>query len=774
MFKSFIRKFGIAVIICLITAFYFSISSSLFSDPFSTVLLDKYGELLSAKIAKDEQWRFPKSDSIPGKFEKCILHFEDEYFYIHFGFNPISFAKALWTNIKFGEVKRGGSTITMQTIRLARKGQSRTILEKIIEIFLATRIEFRYSKKEILNLYASHAPFGGNVVGLEAASWRYFGRPSYLLSWAESATLAVLPNSPSLIFPGKNHDLLEQKRNRLLDKLLKNGIIDSTTCNLSKLEGLPQKPFPLPRYASHLLERSVKERISNRILTTTIEKELQIKCRSIVKKHQKFLKANHIYNAAVFVMEVETGNVISYIGNTEKTNENHGQDVDIVISNRSTGSLLKPLLYAECLKDGSLLPEMLVDDIPTQIAGYSPKNYNKTYDGVVPAKRVIARSLNIPSVKLLQEYKYERFHFQLKNMGMSTLVHSADYYGLSLILGGSEGKLEEMCGIYASLARRLNHFCDSSSTYFQNDMRMPQYVKENNEKTNETNLDAGSIWLMFNTMKDVHRPYQEQGWEYFNSSQNVGWKTGTSFGNRDGWAIGVTPKYVVGVWVGNADGEGRPELTGINSAAPILFDVFSQLPKSNWFDTPYDALTKIAICKESGHRPSAICNSLDTILVQKAGLNSEPCPYHTLIHLDENSKFQVNSNCYPVEKMKHTPWFVLPPIQEWYYKSKSANYLKLPPFKEGCNQMERNMDLIYPKALTQLIVPKEMNGEKGKIVFELAHKKPNSVVYWHLDDEYLGSTNAFHQMALQPNEGKHKLTLVDETGEILEKRFEVL
>ena len=204
------------VFLVLLIAYFFCLPGDLFKDPTATVITSQNNQLLGAQIASDGQWRFPHNDSIPEKFKICIVQFEDEYFYKHPGFNPISIFKALKDNMSAGEVKRGGSTLTQQVIRLSRKGQSRTYLEKIKEIILATRLEVRDSKQEILAYYSSNAPFGGNVVGLDAASWRYFNRDAHQLSWAESATLAVLPNAPSLIYPGKNQERLLEKRDRLL------------------------------------------------------------------------------------------------------------------------------------------------------------------------------------------------------------------------------------------------------------------------------------------------------------------------------------------------------------------------------------------------------------------------------------------------------------------------------------------------------------------------------------------------------------------------------
>ena len=229
----------------LFFAFWFCLPEPLFNDPTSTVIVDRQRRLLGAKIADDGQWRFPLKEEVSEQFETCIVQFEDQYFYSHPGINPVSIVRALIQNIRSGEVVSGGSTLSMQVIRLSRKYKSRTVIEKVIEMVLALRLELRYTKHEILALYAAHAPFGGNVVGLEAASWRYYGRPSSQLSWAECATLAVLPNAPSLIYPGKNHQLLLDKRNRLLSKLKEKGLLNNTDYELAIVEPLPDKPVPL-------------------------------------------------------------------------------------------------------------------------------------------------------------------------------------------------------------------------------------------------------------------------------------------------------------------------------------------------------------------------------------------------------------------------------------------------------------------------------------------------------------------------------------------------
>lgn len=770
----------VITIITLLLWFYFCLPSPLFKNQTSTVLEDNNGKLLSARIADDGQWRFPINKHIPEKFIASIIQFEDRGFYKHLGFNPLAFARAIVQNIKAKKTVSGGSTLSMQVIRLSRKGKSRTFFEKFIEIILATRLELSYSKSEILSLYASNAPFGGNVVGMDAASWRYFGRDASTLSWAEAATLAILPNAPSLIYPGKNQERLRKKRDRLLNQLFISKIIDKETCELGKQEPLPGKPHAIPQIAPHLLQRAAKEGRSGQRVVSTIDGHLQERVNEIIENHHKILKANEIHNACAIVLDVNTGNVLAYVGNTDNTGKpEYESDVDVINAPRSTGSILKPFLFASMLNDGELLSTTLIPDIPTQIAGYAPQNYNQTFDGAVPAKRALARSLNIPAVRMLQNYGIEKFNFNLKKIGMTTLGFTPDHYGLSIILGGAEGKLWDIAGMYASMARTLNHFTEYNGKYNKDDFHPPIYIPQN--KNQESNLedasflDAASIYLTFEAMVEVSRPDEDAGWRQYTSATKVAWKTGTSFGYRDGWAVGVTPNYVVGVWVGNADGEGRPGLVGIQTAAPVLFDIFSLLKPGKWFSQPFDEMEKVAICRQSGCRATDICEPVDTSWIQKSGLRSEPCKYHRLIHLDATGKYRVNSNCEDVNNMQHLSWFVLPPSMEWYYKSKNSTYKELPPFRSDCETNGFSaMEIIYPKQFSKIYVPVELNGTMGKTVFQVAHRQANTIIYWHLDGIYIGSTQNIHQMGLAPDEGIHTLTLVDQEGESIIQRFEIV
>jgi penicillin-binding protein 1C len=782
--KAVLISDSICFLFCLI--FLFSLPKQLFKSPTSYVIEASNGELLSAAIANDGQWRFPIADTIPDKFVRCITAFEDQRFFLHFGVDPVAMSRAMSQNIKAGGVVSGGSTLTMQVIRLSRR-QNRSIWQKLTEMWLALRLEFRYSKQEIISLYASNAPFGSNVVGLDAASWRYFGRKAENLSWGEMATLAVLPNSPSLVHPGKNSTRLIKKRNDLLDKLAKLNIIDKTTAELSKSEPIPGKPLPLPQNAPHLLNRFKEEKnllqVNSTSLTTTIDYDLQLKINELLKRYNNRYKANDINNIAALVLDVKTGTVKSYVGNCyQPENAAFESHVDMIKAPRSPGSTLKPLLYASMLSDGMLLPHTLVPDVPTQIGGYSPQNYDLGYDGAISADKALSRSLNIPAVKMLQQYKYERFYDKLKKLGFTTLNQPADHYGLSLILGGSEVTMWDLAKSYLGMARTLNHFNDYQGKYNPHDYDAPIYSKsiQSSVKKGETELnsivDHGAIWATFNAMEEVMRPGDEGLWEQFSSSQRVAWKTGTSFGFRDAWAIGLTPNYVVCVWVGNADGEGRPGLMGIEVAAPVLFDIFRQLPSSKWFETPKTKLKKILVCKQSGFKAGEYCTDKIIEFVPVAGEKTTVCPYHKLVHLNAAGTFRVTDKCESTALMQHVNWFVLPPAMEYYYKIKNSDYKILPPFKPGCNDAGGNvvMDMIYPKNNAVIYIPVELDGTRGKVILNAAHRNSETKIYWHIDAEFVGSTTSFHQLAVSPLPGKHTLTLVDENGERLVQVFTVL
>ncbi len=732
--------------------FWFSLPSPLFSPEYSTILLDRDGRLLSAAIAADGQWRFPGDGEIPERFATALLAREDKRFFRHPGVDPLAMARALAANARAGEVVSGGSTITMQVIRLSRPGKPRTIPEKLLEAILALRLEMSTTKAGILRLFASNAPFGGNVVGFEAASWRYFGREPRTLSWAECALLAVLPNSPGLIHPGRNREELLARRDRLLAALHRDGAIDEDALRLSVGEPLPPAPFPLPRDAPHLLVTLREGLDAGARIATSLDRGLQLRVNDILLRRLELWRQSGIANAAVLVLDVETGDPLAYAGNVPE--EGPGSAVDIIKSVRSTGSLLKPFLYALMLDAGELLPEQLVADIPTRIGGFQPENSAKTYAGAVPANVALAHSLNVPAVRLLRTFGLDRFADALRGLGLSSLNRPASSYGLTLILGGAEGSLWDLTHMYAGLARRARGAAGFA-------------------------LGSGACWLTLSALLEVERPGEEGAWRDYLGSKRIAWKTGTSYGFRDAWAIGVTPRYAVGVWVGNASGEGRPDIKGSSAAAPVLFDVFGLLGDSGWFAVPEADLVRVTVCARSGLKAGLYCERTKEILAPPAARSADTCGYCRLVHLDPTGRYRATTCTQPMGSLKAVSWFVLPPAMEWYYARSHSDYRPLPPFRPGTGEREADrstpsLSLLFPEQGGKIYVPIDLDGRPGRTVFHAAHRSPRATIFWHMDGQYIGETTELHDREARPGPGTHTLTLVDETGEELVRTFTCL
>lgn len=775
---SVTRKVMLGIITLLVFGYMFCLPRQLFHVPYSTVVTDRNEELLGARIASDGQWRFPPRKTTPEKIKQCLITFEDKHFHHHWGVNPLSIGRAIYQNTKHKRIISGGSTLTMQTIRLSRN-ESRTFGEKIIEMIWATRLEFRASKEEILSMYVSHAPFGGNVVGLDAAAWRYFGHSAEELSWAESAMLAVLPNAPAMIHLSKGRKMLLSKRNRLLKQLLEEKIIDSSTYELAVTEPLPDEPHPLPQIAPHLVSHFYKER-NGQYTRSTIDRGIQTHIEDLAERWSNEFNRSDIRNLAILVIDIPANQVIAYCGNVHFDRKQSGNQVDVIQAPRSTGSILKPFLYYAMLQEGSLLPDMLLPDIPININGFTPQNFSLQYEGAVPASEALARSLNIPAVMMLQRYGVPKFHNFLQQTGFKTITRPSSHYGLSLILGGAEATLWDVTNVYAQMGRalvpdltpRLTKEKEAKITEAKDEDEEEKEEKEEKKTARHTYIwDKGAVWQTFNALKEVNRP-EEIDWKSIPSMQAIAWKTGTSYGFRDAWAVGVTPRYAIGVWVGNATGEGKPGLVGAQTAGPVLFDIFNYLPASSWFERPTGVFVDAEVCRQSGHLKGRFCEETDTVLILPAGLRTDACPYHHLITLAADEKHRVYENCANTEPVFQKSWFTLPPVWEWYYKQHHPEYRPLPPFKAGCGEDTfQPMQFIYPPINAHIRLPKQLDGSKGFLTVELAHTDPNATVFWHLDDTYLMQTQDFHKISLQPTSGKHSLTAVDGEGNTVSTTF---
>lgn len=760
-------KYFVALVAAIIIIYHLiPLPDPLFKKDYSTVVLDENGNILRAFLDKQEQWHFPprRDLEIPDKLKKAILRFEDRHFYRHPGVNPVSLVRAMVRNIASGEVKSGASTISMQVIRLAFK-RKRTHLNKFIEILQALKLEIRYSKEEILRMYVDHAPYGGNIVGYQAASNKYFNRPPGQLTWSQAAMLAVLPNAPGLISPLVNRRHLVEKRGRLLKSLWRDGTIDEDTYRAGLREPVPDRAQSFFLHAPHLA-RSLRSRpgLQSTAIRTTLLKEYQVPVEEIVSNHMQYLNSLGIRSASVLAVETATGKIRAYIGSQDFFDHNNGGQVDGVIAPRSSGSILKPFLYALSMDEGLVLPETVIRDVPSYFGSFSPSNADQRYSGIVTAKEALIRSLNVPAVRLLNAYGLYKFYIFLKAAGLSTLFRAPDDYGLTLVLGGAETSLYDLAVLYRGLGNRGRF---SQLTILSGD---------GTAKRSKQLLSPEACWLTLNVLKELRRPGAEYYWEQYRDQNPIAWKTGTSYGQRDAWAVGVNPSWTIAVWVGNFDGEGNPNISGAACAAPLMLDIFNYLPRTHsksWFDKSTLRLMPVRLCMDTGFLAGPDCER--TYLADAPRLKHplKRCPFHQRIYVTNDEKYRVCSLCWEPGKYKSITKRVYPPDVTQYLRQSGVIVSHLPPHRPGCTGLQEDhpLQIVYPVSKAQLWIPRDFDGSLQKITFTAAHRVPERRVYWYLDNVYLGVTHRRHKLAVQLAAGSHTLEVVDQEGNRARRTF---
>ncbi len=738
--KKCLRYIMIAILLLL--AIVFSIPIPNHDLDYSKILLDQDGQLLSAKISQDQQWRFPLDKDIPKALADCITLFEDEYFYKHIGINPISLAKAAKENYKAKKIVRGGSTITMQVMRMYRGNKSRTYTQKLIEILGAIKLEMLHSKSDIINIWASIAPFGGNTIGASTASWRYYNRPLGELSIAEYATLTVLPNAPTAIHMTKNVDKLIVKRNALLKKLLDKKVISQHDYELAIFEDIIFNTEPIPMHSTHLLDHLISLHPNQNIFKTTINKDIQLSASAIVQSFSDLYQYDGIDNAAVVIMDYIDNKLVSYIGNTTYKDNKH-RYVNCAHAPRSYGSLLKPFLYTYAIDEGYFLPKENIKDIPTNIDGFTPKNFDKNYRGYVPLDKIITHSLNVPAVRVLNYVGGQDLYNLLKDrLQLSHLNNNYDHHGLSLILGGAEANLYELTNAYKGLLRNYNKIPYPYSEC--------QTIQNQNVERNQFAFDPVSVAHTIKAMTSVNRPKEEQHYNKMDG-QKIAWKTGTSYGHRDAWSIGANGRYIVGIWVGNEDGRGIHNLTGGIKAAPILFRLMRLLESEGGIDEVVAQGEKIEVCIDSGQSKGRLCNNTRLVDIPNHHHRIRQCTHHHLVEKDT--------------------LFSMSPTEE-YYKSEFAGHQHIST--SGNLQADKNvLDIVYPQDASVIFIPKKLDAEYSQVKLVANSLNKESSLFWFLNDEHFSKTTEAHHTFAELSEGNYTLEVHDDRGQKKKVSFEV-
>lgn len=703
---------------------------------YSQIVLDDKENIIGAYLNSEEQWQI-KGVEIPPRLKSAVINYEDKNFYSHNGVDYIAILRAIKTNM-LEDRRIGASTITMQGIKLYKR-RERTYLSKLEEIIESYKLEKNLSKEEILKLYLNNAPYGGNIVGYETASQLYFGKSAKNLTWAEGATLAVLPNSPGLISVEKNRSALIKKRDELLKSMYERGIIDERQYSLSIKEPLPKDRGHFKSLAPHLTRRLVNES-DERIIKSTIDSELQLKVERVVSEYEDYLKNRGIKNSSALVIDNLSGEVKVYIGSQDFYDfEGNGQ-VDGIIAKRSVGSVLKPFLYALSIDEGVISPKSKLLDIPLYFSNFNPQNANKKYQGLVEAKEALKKSLNIPFVNLLNEYGVERFFYFLKEvLDFSDMNYSN--YGLSLILGTKELSVEDIGKLYYGLSQYGN-------------FRELKYTSKDRQNSHKL-ISSGASYLAIEAMEGVKRYGVDN---LYLGRDGIAWKTGTSYGQRDAWAAGISPRWTVVVWCGNFTGEGNRNLSGVVTAGQLLFKIFNLLPGvGESFEKPQEEFKKIRIDKESGYRLKYSVPSEDIDYPVKAK-TLKTSPYYKKIFVNSKGE-EVDSRSEGFAQSREK--IVLS------YPVELLDYLARENIDISEKKSQR-IKIIYPLNEVSIFLPKDFD-ERKKLIVKVTNPQ-NKKLYWYHNGEYIYSGKDLEK-AFDFLQGEHKLTLVSESGEIAEVKF---
>lgn len=534
----------------------------------STVVEAEDGSVLRAFTTPDGIWRYPVDpDQVDPKFQRFLIAYEDRRFGHHPGVDPLALFRAIGQALRAGHTVSGASTLTMQVARLLEP-RSRTVPAKLIEMARALQLQWHYKPAEILGFYMCLAPYGGNLEGIRAASLAYFGKEPKHLTDAEAALLVALPQSPERQRPDRNPAAARQGRDKILQRLLSAGVIDEPAYRAALSEAIPSQRQPAPIDAPHLAQRLIghdRQRTGGTI-ETTLDADLQRRLQLLVARHQRLLEP--AASIAVLVVENETRDVRAYIGSSDFfADQRFGQN-DMVTAIRSPGSALKPFIYGMGFDDLLIHPETVMQDIPMRFGDYAPQNFDNLFRGDLTAREALQSSRNLPAVALLDRIGPARFMQRLRDVGVALqLPPEADTPGLPVALGGVGISLEKLVTLYAGLANQGK----IKPLQFQ-----PAITMTVND--GETLFSPVAAYYLTQILNDTPPPPSWLAGSNRRDATRVAYKTGTSYGYRDAWAVGYNARYTIGVWVGRPDGSFSPDRMGRDTAAPILFDSFDQLP----------------------------------------------------------------------------------------------------------------------------------------------------------------------------------------------------
>lgn len=763
-----LRRWGIpvAVVVAALGLLHwvvFPLPTDRLRRPSSTFVYSRDGRLLNCFTSSDRFWRKPVPlERISPNLLRSVIACEDRWFYGHPGVNPVSLISAAVDNLKAGRFVRGGSTITMQIARMMEP-KPRTISNKIIEILRAVQLELTYSKKHLLEIYFNLAPYGGNIEGIGAAAYMYFDKTPDDLSIAEAALLTAVPSSPSQFRPDRDAQKCLARRNLVLRRLRDEGVITRSDYDQALTEELPRQRVAPSVTAPHFCQSIAAARPNEPEIVSTIDFTLQTTCERLALGYHGELMQKGINNLSVVVIDNRTGDLLAMVGSPDFGDiVNHGQ-INGALAPRSPGSALKPFVYALGFEKGIISPALRVEDLPANYAGYIPVNYDNEYHGVVSVGEALIQSLNVPAVNLTSRVGLKAFYDLLRRGGITTLNRKYDEYGLPLVLGSGEVPLLELANLYAALARGGQYLPVRSA-------------REDATVQPSVLLTPEACYLVTGLLTELKRPDLPASWEFTADMPKVAWKTGTSYGRRDAWAVGYNPEYTVGVWAGNFSAEGSIAIVGAETAAPLMLDIFSQLcvdGDRQRFRRPKGIATR-DVCAVSGRVAGDDCPERITEEYIPGVSPTEPCTIHRKILVDTRTGYQVCRWCadrkHTVERI-YEDW---PPRLAAWMASKGIISL-IPAHNPQCRQVFAGDKPVItsPEDKAVYIFRPSVPLQYQKILFEASAAADNRKLFWFLDGQLFSTTERENRVFYEPKQGSHQLMCVDDYGRASAVSFHV-
>lgn len=723
----------------------------------SPILLYRDGTVGHVLLADDDRWRIRRDLSeVDPNYLRALLRFEDKRFRYHLGVDPFAIARALISNLRAGRVVSGGSTLTMQLVRMVEP-RPRRLRSKLVEAFRAYQLERFLTKDQILQNYLRFLPFGGNLEGVEAASRGLFGHGANTLSPDEIALLLAIPRRPSVLRASEARAArILRARDEVLKRLNALGLWTDQELATAQALPVPTAFKAMPNELPHTVRWLRAQRPSQERLETTLDRGVQSAARAILQGRGEELGQLGVHNGAVVVADRASGELRALVGNLDFWDGLNGGQIIAYDEPRSVGSTLKPLIYAQALQKGRVLPETMILDLPRDYSGYRPGNYDGRFEGLISMEEALAQSRNLPFVDLLADLGVDAFLGMLVKAGAGVLARRPDGHGLSAAIGAVELSPLELTGIYGMLA--------SGGGY----RPLVWEEREAMEKPRRV-LPPGPVWLTARALSRRDRPDAAAAQHLSRLRPTVRWKTGTSYGYKDAWTAGWTRHYVITVWLGNLDQVGSRQLVGAGLAAPLFFDLAETLESGPILedrpDAPHD-LSKVSVCQYSGHLPGPACRERREVWAVTKAVPTKPCPYHVEVDVDLDSGEALNASCRAERRWERRSMLRWPASLRRFLHSDFGSLPRIPPLASDCQgsgAANSGLRILSPTPDPILLIP-GLSLEVQEVPL-LAEAPDGRSVSWFVDGVFLGKVRADQKLWWKPSPGKHRIVLQGAGGQ---------